>query len=48
MTKSKIYVEPEVEIIAICLEGNVLAGSSTTGKSSGEGITWGDEFDPGW
>lgn len=46
MTKTKNYLTPEVEIIALNLEGSVLAGSTTVDGASGENITWGDEFDP--
>ncbi|MBQ8500527.1 MAG: hypothetical protein IJ495_07510 [Bacteroidales bacterium] len=48
MTQKKIYQAPEVNVISLCLEGNVLTSSTTTGRSGGEGITWADEFDPGW
>jgi hypothetical protein len=44
MTKN--YIKPEVDIIAVHLEGAVLSESLTTGGSTGENINWGDEFDP--
>ena len=47
MTK-KDYLAPEVTEISLHLESSVLSGSYefTTGNSTGEGVTWGDEFDP--
>lgn len=39
MTKNKIYETPQLEEVALDVEGAVLA-------ASGENITWGDEFDP--
>ena len=44
MTKN--YIKPEMEIVAVHLEGAVLSGSVITGGATGEGITLGDEFDP--
>lgn len=47
MTKDKIYEKPQLEVLALAIEGSVLAGSTLVdGNASGEGITWGDEFDP--
>lgn len=47
MTKNKIYLEPEVRVVELCLEGAVLSGSDPTRIDvTGENITWGDEFDP--
>ena len=45
MTK-KNYLEPEVKIIALHLEGSVLSGSTLIDDLSGEDIKFGDEFDP--
>ena len=42
MTKN--YIKPELEMISVCSEG-VLA-ASVEGKASGEGVTFGTEFDP--
>lgn len=47
MTKNKIYLEPEVRVVELSLEGSVLAGSvQKEVGASGEDITWGDQFDP--
>ena len=46
MTKNKIYETPELEVLALAVEGSVLAGSTLADGATGEGITWGNEFDP--
>jgi hypothetical protein len=47
MTKNKIYLEPEVRVVELCLEGAVLSGSDPTSASAtGEEISWGTEFNP--
>ena len=47
MTKNKIYEKPELEVLALAVEGSVLAGSTlANGNASGEDIKWGDTFDP--
>lgn len=44
MTKN--YIKPEVDIIAVHLEGAVLNASTITGGSTGEDVTFGDEYNP--
>ena len=46
MTKNKIYETPQLEVLALAIEGSVLSGSTLVNGASGENITWGDEFDP--
>lgn len=47
MTHKKNYLKPEVEVLALILEESVLTGSTLVdGNTSGENITWGEEFDP--
>jgi hypothetical protein len=43
MTKN--YIKPEVEIVAVHLEGAVLSGSAF-GEATGEDATWGNQFNP--
>lgn len=44
MTKN--YIKPEVDIIAVHLEGAVLNASTIIGGSTGEDVTYGDEYNP--
>lgn len=46
MTKDKIYEKPQLEVLALAIEGSVLAGSTLVDGASGEDITWGETFDP--
>lgn len=48
MSKKSIYQEPEVSVIALCLDSSVMAGSVaySTDAISGEEVIWGTEFNP--